>query len=213
MFLPRKIYPAFRDKIQTNLITGLLGMKRTGKTVLVKQALKEISNKNSLYLALKRPDNREIFEHSNYDAIRQIFINRGLTLDRPMVIALDDAELLPNLAKVIGYLTEHHQIKFVLIGSRADSLAGLWPSRLNCGTLDWGEWLEFKGIPALTADWRRGNFNSGDYDRLAVFYEEYISFGGFPQVVLAGAEADKRDLLLEIIAGAEFSSEKKFILW
>ena len=27
-------------------------------------------------------------------------------------------------------------------------------------------------------------------------------------MVLAGAEADKRDLLLEIIAGAEFSSEK-----
>jgi hypothetical protein len=83
--------------------------------------------------------------------------------------------------------------------------------------LDFGEFLTFKGIKFTQIDWRKGDFNSQEYNRLSSYYEEYVQFGGFPQVVLAQSEAEKRDMLLDIMSSyvnidvrslADFSDER-----
>lgn len=224
MFYPRKIYPHLLIHAQTPLVTVLTGMRRTGKTTIIQQLLSELPNKNSLYIDLQRPDQRELFEQKNYEAIRESLIAQGLSAHKPMIIALDEIQLSPDSPSAIKYLLDHHKIKFIVTGSSSYYLKNLFSESLSgrkklfeLHPLDFGEFLSFKSIPFSQTNWRKEEFNTPEYNRLSAYYEEYIRFGGFPQVVLAQSEAEKRDLLSDIMASyinidvrslADFSDER-----
>lgn len=224
MFYDRKIYPELLTHSQKTAVTVLTGMRRTGKTTLVKQILLDISNKNSLYLDLQRLDNRELFQQKNYEAIREAFIAQGLNPKQTMVIALDEIQLAPDCASAIKYLADHHQIKFIVTGSSSYYLKNLFSESLagrkkifELFPLDFGEYLTFKGISFSNTPWQETQFNISEYNRLNAYYEDYVHFGGFPQVVLAQSETDKNDLLLDIMSSyvnidirslADFSDER-----
>lgn len=207
MFYPRKVYPHLLSHAQTPAVTVLTGMRRTGKTTLIQQILLDMPNKNSIYMDLQRPDNREIFQQKNYEAIRQSFVAQGLTPDKTMVVALDEIQLAPDIPSAIKYLSDHHDIKFIVTGSSSYYLKNLFSESLSgrkkvfeLYPLDFGEFLAFKEIHTSPVDWRKGQFNNLEYIRLSSYYEEYVRFGGFPQVVLAKSETEKRDFLLDIMS-------------
>ncbi|MEK7525980.1 MAG: ATP-binding protein [Patescibacteria group bacterium] len=224
MFYTRKIYPELLIHAQKPLVTVLTGMRRTGKTTLVGQLLLDLPNKNSLYLDLQRPDNRELFSQKNYEAIREAFISQGLSADKPMIIALDEIQLVPDSPSAIKYLSDHHNIKFIVTGSSSYYLKNLFSESLSgrkkvfeLFPLDFGEYLDFKEIPHSPINWQKDHFNNSEYNRLSSYYEDFVRFGGFPQVVLASSEKDKKDLLLDIMSSyvnidirslADFSDER-----
>jgi len=224
MFYPRKIYKQLLAHAQTPLVTVLTGMRRTGKTTLIQRLLLDLPNQNSLYVDLQRPDNRELFGQKNYEAIRESFIAQGLSANKPMIVALDEMQLAPDSASAIKYLLDHHKIKFIVTGSSSYYLKNLFSESLSgrkklfeLHPLDFGEFLTFKEISFSPINWKKGIFNVLEYNRLSSYYEEYIRFGGFPQVVLAQSEAQKRDLLSDIMSSyvnidihslADFSDER-----
>ena len=181
MFYKRKIYTELLSHAQTPLVTVLTGMRRTGKTTLVQQLLLDIPNKNSLYLDLQRPDNRELFDEKNYEAINEAFIARGLRADEPMVIVLDEIQLAPDSPSAIKYLSDHRKIKFIVTGSSSYYLKNLFSESLSgrkklfeLYPLDFGEFLTFKSISFSQTDWKKGTFNVSEFNRLSSYYEEYI---------------------------------------
>src|SRR3990167_7390233 len=166
MFYKRKIYPELLSHTQSPFVTVLTGMRRTGKTTMVQQLLLDIPNKNSLYMDLQRPDNRELFSQKNYEAIRESFISQGLSTNEPMVIALDEIQLAPDSPSAIKYLSDHHKIKFVVTGSSSYYLKNLFSESLSgrkkifeLYPLDFGEFLIFKNISFSQTDWEKGSFN------------------------------------------------------
>lgn len=207
MVYERKIYKELLAHMESPLVTVLTGMRRTGKTTLVMQLLSDIANKNSIYLDLQRPDNRELFDLKNYDSIYEAFVARGLAKGRPMVVALDEIQLAPDCPSAIKYLSDHKGIKFVVTGSSSYYLKNLFTESLSgrkklfeLFPLDFGEFLRFKGVSWSEGNWKEKSFDKSEYARLGAYYEEYIKFGGFPQVVLAETEAVKKDILLDIMA-------------
>ncbi len=224
MFYPRKIYKELLGHTKTNSVTVLTGMRRTGKTTLIRQLLIDLPNKNSLYLDLQRPDNRELFGEKNYDAIRNAFIARGLDAKKPMVIALDEIQLAPESSGVIKYLSDHFRIKFIVTGSSSYYLKNLFSESLSgrkklfeLYPLDFGEFLTFKEISFASIDWKKQDFDINEYNRLNSYYEEFVRFGGFPQVVLAKKDVEKNDILSDIMSSyvnidirslADFSDER-----
>lgn len=224
MIYQRKIYSQLLSHAESPLVTVLTGMRRTGKTTLIKKLLSDIPNKNSLYLDLQRPDNRELFQQKNYEAVYETFIARGLSKEQLMVVALDEIQLAPDSPSAIKYLTDHKNIKFIVTGSSSFYLKNLFTESLagrkkifELFPLDFGEFLIFKEIKAAAMNWQKKPFNKFEYDRLSSYYEEYIRFGGFPQVVLAQSETEKKDLLLDIMSSyvnidirslADFSDER-----
>ena len=224
MVYTRKIYSDLLEHAKSPLVTVLTGMRRTGKTTLITQLLADIPNKNSLYLDLQRPDNREMFEQKNYEAVLDALVSRGLSKDKPIVIALDEIQLSPESPSVIKYLLDHHNVKFIVTGSSSYYLKNLFSESLSgrkkifeLFPLDFGEFLTFKQIPHSKSDWTKKAFNKLDYDRLSSYYEEYIQFGGFPQVVLSDSIDTKKDILSDIMSSyvnidirslADFSDER-----
>lgn len=207
MFYQRKIYPELLKHASTNTNTVLTGMRRTGKTTLVRQLLQDLKNQNSLFLDLERVDNREIFLQKNYDTIRDSFIARGLNADLPMIVALDEIQYVQTIPSVIKYLTDHYQMKFIVTGSSSFYLKNVFSESLTgrkkifeLFPLDFAEYLLFRQISHVNIVWQDSQINQAEHSRLTNYYNDFIRYGGFPQVVLADLSTEKADILADIIS-------------
>lgn len=207
MIYRRKIYDTIKEHLEKSQITILTGMRRTGKTTLIRQLLSEIPSSNILYLDLENISNRELFSEKNYDNILLALQQRGLRLDEAMFVALDEIQLHPSAASVLKYLYDHYRIKFLVTGSSSYYLKNLFTESLagrktlfEIFPLDFGEFLTFKGVSFLDRDFRESRFSAPEYERLCAYYEEFIRWGGFPEVVLEPNESHKRRLLEDIIS-------------
>ncbi len=208
MTFERHILPLLRQHLDRKQITVLTGMRRTGKTTLVKQLLTESTIRQKLYVDLERIDNRALWSETNYETIILALTQRGLRFDEPVLIALDEIQLVPNLPSVLKYLYDTYSIKFIVTGSSAyylknqftESLAGR-KKLFDIYPLNFGELLTFRGIEATALDWSTASqFIRAEYERLKGYYEEYVLYGGFPEVVLTEVVADKLDLLNDILS-------------
>lgn len=208
MFYQRAIFPNLLDHLSKKQITVLTGMRRTGKTTLVKALMERSSLAQKVYFDLERIDNREFFAEKNYENIVNALSQRGFDLEQPLLIAIDEIQMAPNLPSVVKYLYDTYGFKFILTGSSAyylrnafnESLAGR-KKLFEIFPLTFAELLTFNGVPFTPlADWQAARFLKSEYSRLKAFYEEYIRFGGFPEVVLAESEADKKDLISDILS-------------
>src|SRR3989339_149565 len=227
MFYPRKIYTSLKSHLAKKQITILTGMRRVGKTTLVKQLLSEIPSKNKVYFDLERLDNRELFSEKNYEAIISAFNQRGLDLSKKLYVAIDEIQLSKNISSVLKYLYDNYDIKFILTGSSSFYLKNFFSESLagrkqifELFALDFGEFLTFKSIPFKASNkiWQ-SKFQLAEYERLKSYYEDYLAFGGFPEVVLAKTQQDKKDLLSDIISSyinidvaslSDFREQKSF---
>lgn len=223
MIYPRKIYPELLSHAKTPQVTVLTGMRRTGKTTLVKQLLSDLPNKNSIYLDFQRLDIRELFEEKNYEAIRNNLISQNLS-PKDMIVAIDEIQLAPDSPSAIKYLYDHYGIKFIVTGSSSYYLKNLFSESLSgrkkifeLYPLDFGEFLTFKNVNFADSEWKNGVFDKLEYNRLSSYYNEYIRFGGFPQVVLLESGKEKIDNLKDILSSyisidiktlADFSDER-----
>jgi len=210
MFYPRQIYPALKAHLAQKQVTVITGMRRTGKTTLLRQLMQEapMPQAQKAFFDLERIDNRELFAEKNYETIVHVLSQRGIRFSEQVLIGIDEIQLLPNLPSVVKYLYDTYDIKFILTGSSSyylknrfgESLAGrkkifeLYP-------LNFSELLTFKGIPFhRPAHFTQTPFLVAEYERLSVYYDEYIVYGGFPEVVLADAVTQKQDLISDILS-------------
>jgi len=200
-------------------------MRRTGKTTLLRQLLADVNSKNKVYIDLERLDNRELFSQKNYDNILHELAAKGLSLEEKMYLAIDEIQMLPSVASVLKYLYDTFDVKFIVTGSSSYYLKNLFSESMagrkkifELYPLDFGEYLDFHKVFYIKNEkWQDKKFNPTEYERIRHYYEQYVEFGGFPEVVLAKNDEEKKDLLSDIISSyinidikslADFRSEK-----
>ncbi len=203
----RSSYSSLVEHLSQRQAIIITGMRRVGKSTAVKYLLEHIKHKNKLYLDCERIEIRELLNRPNYEGIAEELQLKGLDLSKPCVIALDEVQLVENLPSLIKYLYDTYSIKFIVTGSSSyymrnkfsESLAGrkkifeLYP-------LSFIEFLKFRDIQVKQpANYAWQSFNKAWYDRFNKLYEEYIEYGGFPEVVLSSKIESKKDLLHDII--------------
>jgi uncharacterized protein len=207
MSFKRKIYNSLEKHLNVKQVTVLTGMRRTGKTTLVKQ-LMEVSNiEYKLFFDLENIEDRKLFSHDNYNDTIKELKKIGINFSKKVLICIDEIQLLPNIPSVIKYLYDHYDIKFIVTGSSSyyiknkfqESMAGR-KKIFEIYPLDFGEYLTFKNInyePLLDLN----ELENSQYTAslLKYEYEDYITFGGFPAVVLTDDVDIKKDLIQDII--------------
>lgn len=208
MFIKRKLYLQIKEHLKAKQISVLTGMRRSGKTTIVKQLLKEIDSENKRYIDLERLDQRELFSQSNYENIIRDLENSGINLKKKIFLAFDEIQLMPSIASVLKYFYDHYNIKIIATGSSSYYLKDLFSESLagrkkifELFPLDFGEYLDFKNVSYKQGEsWQNKKFNKSTYRRLRHYYEEYIEYGGFPEVALSESVALKKDILSDIIS-------------
>ena len=133
---------------------------------------------------------------------------QGTDFSQKVLIAIDEIQLVPNLPSVLKYLYDTYDIKFIVTGSSAYYIKNLFSESLagrkkifEIYPLNFGELLSFNNINALQMNFEEsGKFVTSEFERLKMYYDSYINFGGFPEVVLAGSIAEKKDLISDILS-------------
>jgi uncharacterized protein len=208
MFYRRTIYTSLKEHLKTKQVTVLTGMRRTGKTTLIKQLLDDSNIQQKTYFDLERIDNRLLFSEENYENIIAALTQRGIDFSEKVLLAIDEIQLVPNLPSIVKYLYDNYDIKFLLTGSSSyylknrfnESLAGR-KQIFEVHPLSFQELLVFKEIIfKANDDFTQTKFIKSEFDRLQFFYEEFINFGGFPEVVLTEKHTDKTNLINDILS-------------
>lgn len=204
----RLLFPALKDALTDERAIVITGMRRTGKTTTIRWLLDQIPSPNKIYLDLERLDHRAVFEERNYDLVLDYLRRRGLDTTLPLTVALDEIQYVPNLASVVKYLHDSYGIKFLLTGSSSYYLKNYFTESLagrkvvfEMAPLTFGEFLTFRNVPYRQREiFSTMQFNVHEYERLKGLYEEFVTFGGLPDIVLETRPAVRRDMLNDILS-------------
>ena len=208
LFYPRIIYPSLLQHLGKKQITVLTGMRRTGKTTLLRKLMDDSEIEQKVFFDLERIDYRELFSQKNYESIVHFLSNMGISIRKKTLIGIDEIQLVPNLPSVVKYLYDTYEVKFILTGSSSyylknrfnESLAGR-KKIFEIFPLTFKEVCDFKSIPFTPSGHFIDRYYSPqDFHRLSPHYDDYIKFGGFPEVALAESLEDKKDILQDILS-------------
>ena len=128
----RSIFPKLKLHLLEPEVTVITGMRRVGKTTALQFLLQSVPHDNKILLDLERIEHRSLFRMPSFAEIEAGLRFLGLDLTKPIVIALDEVQLVPEAVSFVKYYHDHHQVKFILTGSSSfylknqlnESLAG-----------------------------------------------------------------------------------------
>jgi len=206
MIIQRDIYKEIEPYFDSPEAIVITGMRRTGKTTLLKSIYEAIGSANKLFIDLENTLNRKYFEEEDYERIRLNFEVLGLNLKKKAYLFLDEIQFVKNLPSVIKYLSDHYQVKFFLTGSGSFYLKNLFSESLagrkyifELFPLTFKEFLRLKrenlNIPKSFTEISEPVFQT--LDRL---YDEFLKFGGFPGVAAKEDFQEKKKALDDIFS-------------
>lgn len=203
----RTIFPELEAHLDDHEVTVVTGLRRVGKTTAIQFLLEKIPHANKIYLDLERLEFRRIFNRKSFSEMQAELEFLGLDFARPSVIALDEIQLAPEIVSFIKFYHDHFPVKFLVTGSSSyylknrftESLAGR-KRVFEMFPLSFGEFLRFKGADEKPLEGQRFQpFRELVYARYQAHYDEFVHFGGFPQVVLADSTLKKERMLDDIL--------------
>jgi len=218
MLYSRTILPKINKYLKNKEIIVLTGMRRVGKTTLLRHVYDGIKSDNKILLDVENPLSRSYFEENDYNNIWNNLGSEGLDKSKKAYIFLDEIQAMPEITKAIKYLYDHYDVKFFVTGSSSYYLKNLFPESLagrkfefELFPLSFEEFLLFKGVEKafypsilMTAKYK----NIIVYEKTKNYYAEYLKWGGFPEVVLEKNKETKK-MKLEDIFKAYFEKDVK----
>jgi uncharacterized protein len=204
----RAIFPELEQHLTVKQITVITGMRRVGKSTALKYLLQKVPHENKLYLDLERVENRFTFEQLTYKDVQIDLEIAGIDFSKPAVIALDEIQLVPQITSVVKWFYDTYpELKFLVTGSSSfylknrftESLAGR-KHVFEMFPLSFIEFLQFREVnTSVLETFRMQPFQQGIYLHFKSYYQEYVQFGGFPDVVLASNETNKIRTIKDVI--------------
>ena len=174
---PRKKYlKEITPWLKRREIIILKGIRRCGKTHIMYQLIKTLSKENVFYVDF---DEFRFESFLNVELLEQIIQLRDTT--KPAYFFLDEIQRISGFEKWLRtYHNREENIHFIIGGSNISLLSP------NLATVLTGRNVTFEIYPLDLKEFQEFS-NKG--------IEEYLRFGGFPEVVLTEEELTKRKLL------------------
>ncbi len=183
-------------------ITLIIGPRQAGKTTLMLQLNEELikNGERTLFLNLDIEQDKEFFV-SQSKLLRKIELEIG---KNPGYVFIDEIQRKENAGLFLkGIYDMKTPYKFIVSGSGSvelkekihESLAGR-KRIFELTTLTFEEFIDFKTDYKYTNN--PGEFYQLESSRLLDLLEEYMTFGGYPRIVLESELTEKRKLMDEI---------------
>jgi uncharacterized protein len=212
MILRRRIFKKLIEHSKNRKVCLLLGARQTGKTTLLKDVFTELSKKNKcLFLDVDILSNYE--KVSSFENLLSAIKLNGYDENQKnfFYLFLDEFQKYPLLSKIMKNVYDNLQnVKIYASGSSSmsiknqaqESLAGR-KEIIEIFPLDFEEFLIFKDEAKLAKNLAnikkiKGENLSPSLAEYEIFLEEFLIFGGFPEVVLKKSKKDKISVLTSI---------------
>lgn len=213
--LKEKIKPYFKRKE----IIAIKGPRQAGKTTLMKDLYQELSQKKKcLYLTFEKRDDLEVFD-KDIESFKKIYI------EDYEIIFIDEFQYAENGGQKLKYLFDTTKTKFIISGSSSLELTSQTGKYLvgrlfsfDLYPFSFSEFLRVKNQVLLkltqSASQKLELMLAGKTNILPQkepikaeslkkkfnkLLEEYIIFGGYPEVILSAKKEEKRQILKGIL--------------
>jgi predicted AAA+ superfamily ATPase len=207
-YFNRRIFNKLIEQLSFKEIIVLTGMRRTGKTTILKMLFNKVASDNKVMLDMENFINQKIFEETDFNNVWNGLKEFGVNPKNKAYLFLDEIQAMPGIVKVIKYLYDHYDVKFILTGSSSYYLKNLFPESLSgrkivfeLFPLDFEEFLVFKGKERkFPENFQLKNMTKSEvrHEKTKNDFDEYLHFGGFPGIVLTEDESRKKALLSDI---------------
>lgn len=207
----RLIFDEINKQINHKNAIVIVGSRQVGKTTLMRQIFDEVESHSKLWFDFDNPLDQKIFEDIEYKNIYERLLKMVNNNKERLFIFIDEIQNYPEITKIIKYLIDHYGVKFIVTGSSNFYLKNLFPESLSgrkflyqLSPLGFREYLYFKDkISKEEAMINDINSVIKNYDyflskKLESDYEDYLKFGGFPEVVLTNDNETKKQILKNI---------------
>lgn len=181
------------------------GMRQVGKTTLLTYIYEQTDSGNKLFLDLENPFNRKYFEEENYEKIKFNLERLGVDFGKKAYLFLDEIQFIKNIPSVVKYFYDHYQTKFFLTGSASFYLKNLFSESLagrkfifELFPLSFREFLIFKEQKLKLPE--SAKVSEVTHQLFLPLYEEYLTWGAFPGVVLKNSKKAKERALDDIFS-------------
>ena len=183
----------------TNSATVITGFRRVGKTYLLFQAIGKLLETRS----------RDEVIYVNFEDERIISPTTGLLTDlipeiqavygkKPKYLFADELQFIPNWSKWARRILDTESIQLFITGSSSKMSSAEIPTELRgrawevkVNPLTFEEFLRFKKV---NVDFGKLAFVKDEMARFRFLFDEYLTFGALPAVVLTSQEK-KQELL------------------
>jgi len=210
MYYKRKLENTILEYLDKKEILAIVGPRQSGKTTLLKKI--QIGLKNSVFLNFEDKEVLELFETDIKNFAKKYFNNYKY-------IFIDEFQHSKNGGKNLKYLYDFYdKNKIIISGSSAIDLT-IYAIKFLVGRifvfnlyqLDFEEFLNFKQQDLLSVylDYKKDldlkygkinflNISTALNNQFNKILEEFLLWGGYPRVVLAKDEKEKRIILKNI---------------
>jgi len=210
----RDLYPKLKEELESNIISALIGLRRTGKTTLMRQLIDQL-------LARTTPENVFYF---SFDAMQkeerivkrviQLYYQNILKqipeeLENKAFIFLDEVQKIEGWSEEVKSIFDrNYPIKFIISGSSSmnvtkgagESLVGririhrVYPFSFN-------EFLRSNGVEQPELDLEDVKENAIGYppnsEKIKIMFKDYMEYGGFPEIY---QKKEKKEYLNDIVS-------------
>ena len=209
----RKVWDRCVRYLDRNEIILIVGARQVGKTTLLRELSSHLEGRGekTYYFSLENPLLLESLNKNPENIFTYIPKNRGRKY-----LFLDEVQYLENPSQFLKYLYDTYQdtLKLVVSGSSAfyidrsftDSMAGR-KRIIELFPFSFSEFLAAKREPRLaeiiaTPNWlksrKKRNLLVPEKEQLYAYLNEYLTYGGYPAVVLEENEEEKRFTLRDL---------------
>jgi uncharacterized protein len=183
MIINRKIKDEILQNINKGKVIRIYGLRRSGKTTLCKEILKELNIPDTAYYNCEILRNKEVFESTSPNKIKDYINGQKL-------IVLDEAQNISNIGLTLKIMVDTHpEIQIIATGSSSFELANQKGEPLV------GRNYTYNLFPISITELKQNKVN--------LYYspdlENWLRFGMMPDIFSGKNDLDKKNYLDEIV--------------
>ena len=178
-------------------IIALIGSRQVGKTTLMNNLYKKLETKKKKFISFENQKILSLFE-SNIDEFIEEYVKEQEYL------FIDEIQYSKTSGKHLKYIFDEYKLKIIISGSSATDLS------INSLSFLVGRVLVYEIYPFTFEEFLSYNDNTliSMYQRgisketlsfLEIYFEEFLQYGGYPQIVKESLIEDKQDNLLNLV--------------
>ncbi len=203
--MERKILANIKENLSNDEVVLIIGPRQVGKTTSMRQALEYLKQNGNTchFLNLEDPDFLRLLN----DSPKNLFNIIPFDKEKRNYLFVDEIQYLKDPSNFLKYFYDEYKgkIKIIASGSSAfyldkkfkDSLAGR-KKILYLLTLSFEEFLKFKGEDDLSKTDISKELPLQLQEKIMPLYLEYLTYGGYPRVVLAKSIPEKQEVLKDL---------------
>lgn len=198
MYINRKLEKRFEKFLNDKEILAVIGPRQAGKTTMINYCLEKIKHKKINKISFDDLSKKNLFEEN----INAFIESEVKEYD---ILFIDEVQYVKDSGQKLKYIYDNFEIKIIISGSSGAELS-LQSIKYVVGriivfelqTLSFEEFLEYKDNKLFNIC-KKSFFSKEIYNQLKTYINEYLTYGGYPRVVLEDNKSKKKEILKNIL--------------